>query len=71
MSHNDPGRFRLEISFSTEYKKTKKMKEFSLGGHGFNINEISQFIESLLSERKVETLAKDAQERTEKRKHSD
>jgi hypothetical protein len=70
MSHSDPGRFRLEISFSTEYKKTKKMKEFSLGGNGFNINEISQFIESLLSERKVESLARE-HERGDKRKHSD
>ena len=46
------------------------MKEFSLGGNGFDINEISQFIESLLSERKVESLARD-HERGDKRKHSD
>lgn len=71
MNHNDPQRFRLEISFSTEYKKTKNMKEFSLGGNGFNINEISQFIESLLSERKVEILSKEVHEKNEKRKHSD
>lgn len=56
MSHSDPNRFRLEISFSTEYKKTKKMKEFSLGGHGFNINEISEFINSLLADRKADTI---------------
>lgn len=41
MDQKDAGRFRLEISLSTEYKKTKKMKEFSLGGHGFSINEVS------------------------------
>lgn len=53
---NDPQRFRLEISFSTEYKQNKKMKEFSLGGHGLNINEISQFIESLLADKHAEGL---------------
>jgi hypothetical protein len=47
------------------------MKEFSLGGHGLNINEISQFIESLLSERKVEVLSKEVTERNERRKQSD
>jgi hypothetical protein len=32
------------------------MKEFSLGGHGLNINEISQFIESLLADKHAEGL---------------
>jgi hypothetical protein len=38
MGEQNPNRFRLEISFSTEYKKEKEMKEFSLGGPGFTIN---------------------------------
>ena len=48
MSEDDHNRFRMQISFSTEYKKAKKMKEFSLGGRGFTINEVSEFIQSFL-----------------------
>jgi hypothetical protein len=67
MEDNDPNRFRLEMSFSTEYKKAKKMKEFSLGGHGLTINEVSDFIQSFLT---LQKSASKSREPNEKRKNS-
>lgn len=47
--NEDPNRFRLEISLSTEYKQDKEMKQFSLGGvDGFTINEINDFFQGLM-----------------------
>ncbi len=41
---HDSHRFRLEISISSEYKKTKPLKEFFLGGsQGFTIDKIQKF----------------------------
>lgn len=68
MESSDPNRFRLEMSFSTEYKKAKEMKEFSLGGHGFTINEVSEFIQSFVNERPSSSRSKDP---VEKRKNSE
>ena len=48
----DPNRFRLEVSFSTRFHKTEELKQCSLGGTGFTINEIEEFIAFFLAEKK-------------------
>jgi hypothetical protein len=50
IEEEDPNRFRLEVSLSTEYKQNKEMKEFSLGGsNGFTVNEINDFFKVFLN----------------------
>ena len=36
--HEDPNRFRLEVSFSTRFHKTEELRQCNLGGKGFTIN---------------------------------
>jgi len=52
---HDSHRFRLEISISSEYKKTRPLKEFFLGGsQGFTIDKIQKFFEIILLEKESE-----------------
>jgi hypothetical protein len=36
------------MSFSTKFKKSRELRQENLGGKGFTINEIQEFIESFL-----------------------
>jgi hypothetical protein len=48
----DPNRFRLEVTFSTRFHKNEELKQYSLGGKGFTINEIQSFINTFVEQRR-------------------